>query len=185
MTQSFARIESGVVVEILRAVDGFSFEESFHPDIVASCVECDDEVAPGWAYDGADFSPEAEVPIDLEVLKASLKVAVDVAAEAERLKYITPGVGQSMTYQQKATEASRYLAATDPDAADYPLLNAEVGITAADIAGVATVVDAAFKQWQAIGSAIEAVRLGAKVQIASSADADEANAVYVAIAWPA
>jgi hypothetical protein len=121
----------------------------------------------------------------LAQIKERLRQQVDGAAETERLKYITPGVGQSMTYQQKAAEASRYLGATDPDEADYPLLNAEVGITAADIAGVAAVVDAAFKQWQVIGSAIEAVRLGAKAQITAAADADAANAIYAAIAWPA
>ncbi|MBB3608682.1 hypothetical protein [Rhizobium sp. BK602] len=121
----------------------------------------------------------------LAQLKDRLRSLVDAEAEAERLKYITPGVGQSMTYQQKAAEASRYLAATDPDAADYPLLSAEVGITAEDIAGVAAIVDAAFRQWQAIGSAIEAVRLGAKAQITAAADADAANVAYAAISWPA
>ncbi|MFS8051572.1 hypothetical protein QD357_01975 [Rhizobium sp. BR 317] len=124
------------------------------------------------------------VYINLDAAKVALKTQIDAAAEIERLKYITSGAGQAMTYSQKADEASRYLAATQPVAADYPLLSAEVGITAADIAGVAAIVDAAFKQWQTIGAAIEATRLGAKKTIEAATDVASVEAVVAAIAWP-
>lgn len=125
--------------------------------------------------------PAARVHVSLDALKDALKQSIDDAAETERLRHITPGHGQSMTYMQKSDEARRYLAA---DAGDYPLLSAEVGITAPDIGGVATVVLEAYSQWQQIGAIIEAVRLGSKAAVASSESQPAAKAVFDAIAWP-
>ncbi|MGM5087990.1 hypothetical protein ACD589_15000 [Rhizobium sp. 814_E9_N1_1] len=130
--------------------------------------------------------PEAKVPdVDLASHKAAIAKAVDAAAERERLKYITAGAGQAMTYQQKADEATRYLAATNPDPSDYPLLSAEVGVTAGDIAGVAQVVKAAFTLWQVIGAGIERARLTAKAAVDAAQSVEEADTVYSSIAWPA
>lgn len=47
-------------------------------------------------------------PQNLEDVKSSLKRQIDVDAEEERLKYITPGVGQSLTYQEKVIQAANY-----------------------------------------------------------------------------
>ncbi|MFA7416119.1 MAG: hypothetical protein WC048_16735 [Rhizobium sp.] len=116
--------------------------------------------------------------------KDATKAEVDAAAESVRLSYITAGAGQALTYSQKATEAVAYLGAANPVAADYPLLNAEVGITGPTIAEVAAIVKAAFDQWQIIGAQIEAARLGAKKAIAAAATAAEAQAVLDGIVWP-
>jgi len=43
-----------------------------------------------------------------ETVKSNLKTVIDNAAETERLKYITNGVGQSMTYQEKVNQATNY-----------------------------------------------------------------------------
>lgn len=120
----------------------------------------------------------------LEQIKSTLKAGVDVVAEAERLKYITPGNGQAMTYQQKVAEAQAYKAASNPKAADYPILSSEVGITAETIDAVADIVLAAFAQWQQIGAAIESIRLGAKRDIDVAQDEAAARAVVNAIVWP-
>lgn len=130
-----------------------------------------------WVY--------APAPVDLGNLKASLKAQIDADAEAQRLKYITPGAGQSMAYLQKAMEATAYLAATDPDPADYPLLAAEVGITGDTIADVAAVVDAHYQAWRVIGAAIEQARLGAKAAVDAAETVEDAQAAYEAVAWPA
>ncbi len=121
----------------------------------------------------------------LNVIKALLRTAIDAAAETERLKYITPGAGQAMTYQAKAAEAKAFLAAEEPQAADFPLLSAEVGITADSLAGVAQIVAGAYSQWQVIGAAIEATRLGGKASIEGAADAEAAQAAFEAVNWPA
>ncbi|MBB3591735.1 hypothetical protein FHX08_002079 [Rhizobium sp. BK529] len=127
--------------------------------------------------------PEMPQPTINEV-KAQLRARLDYAAEAERLKYITPGAGQAMTYQAKAAEAKAYLDAGNPDASDFPLLSAEVGITADSIEGVAQIVAGAYAQWQVIGAAIEAARLGGKAAIDAANDADAAQAAFDAVTWP-
>lgn len=123
-------------------------------------------------------------PPSLDELKASLKGSVDGFAELQRRKYITPGSGQAMTYMQKADEARRYLAATDPVSTDYPLLSAEIGITAPTVGEIATIVNAAFTQWRQIGAAIEAARLGAKAAIDAARTAADAQAAADTVVWP-
>lgn len=123
-------------------------------------------------------------PTPLEEHKRAAKASIDEAAELARLKYITPGVGQAMTYQQKAAEASACMADEDPRPERYPLLAAEVGITASTLAGVALVVSQAYAQWAVIGAAIEAARLGAKSAVDAATDAPAVHAVAETIVWP-
>ncbi|MFK0331111.1 hypothetical protein ACIQUB_08310 [Rhizobium sp. NPDC090275] len=129
-----------------------------------------------------------QLPVDpeptLDELKARLKATVDMSAELERGKYITAGSGQAMTYMQKASEASALLASENPVASDYPLLSAEVGITAGTIQEVAAIVNAAFVQWQQIGAAIEAVRLSAKASIDAAQSTSGALAAAENVNWP-
>ncbi|KAB2738540.1 hypothetical protein F9K90_07620 [Brucella anthropi] len=120
----------------------------------------------------------------LVTLKQELKTGIDSAAETERLKYITPGNGQAMTYQQKVAEAQAFKAASNPKTSDYPILSSEVGITAETIGEVADVVLAAFAQWQQIGAMIESIRLGAKRDIDLAEDEAAAQAIVEAIEWP-
>ncbi|MCH4542769.1 hypothetical protein [Ochrobactrum sp. A-1] len=127
---------------------------------------------------------DTDPAVTLDAIKAALKADVDQAAEVERLKYITPGDGQAMTYQQKIAEAKAFKTATDPQALDYPLLSSEVGITASTLAEVADVILAAFAQWQYIGAAIESARLGAKRDIDAADDEVAARAVVEAVTWP-
>ncbi|MCL7998006.1 hypothetical protein M8994_07100 [Brucella sp. 21LCYQ03] len=146
-----------------------------------------------WPYDDEGNQPDASLQkvltpygifIHLSDLKANLKAQVDASAETERLKYITPGHGQAMTYQQKVTEAQAFKAATNPQATDYPILSSEVGITADTLAEVADTVLTAFAQWQQIGAMIESIRLGAKRDIDAAEDEAEARAIVEAIVWP-
>lgn len=124
------------------------------------------------------------VYVSIGALKSGLKSQVDAAAETERLKYITPGEGQAMTYQQKVDEARAFKIASNPKAADYPVLSSEVGITAETLSEVADVVLAAFAQWQLIGAAIESIRLGAKRDIDAAEDEAAARAIIDTIVWP-
>lgn len=123
-------------------------------------------------------------PTPLDERKRATKASIDEAAELARLKYITPGVGQAMTYQQKAAEAATCMVDEDPQPFRYPLLAAEVGITAPTLAGVALVVSQAYAQWAVIGAAIEAARLGAKSAVDAATDAAAVHAVAETIVWP-
>lgn len=177
----FAVVTDGLVS---RVIDTGRFTlKDVAPDVLDG-IACPIEVRPGWQFKDDEFlRPEQEAP-PIQQLKADLKAVVDSAAETERLKYITPGHGQAMTYQQKVTEAQAYKAATNPQASDYPILSSEVGITAETIGGVADVVLAAFAQWQQIGAMIESIRLGAKRDIDAAEDEATARAIVEAIEWP-
>lgn len=128
-----------------------------------------------------EYVPE---PPALDIVKSRLKAQLDADAEAVRLQFITAGAGQAMTYQQKAAEAAACLADPDPDAADYPLLSAEIGITAETLVGVATVVNGQHQAWRFIGGQIEAARLNGKKAIAEALTAEDAQAAFAAVEWP-
>lgn len=182
----YARITDGKVAEIIELDKGLKIADCYHPAIVATMKACDDAVKLGWLYeDGSFIEPETTEPhMPLSEVQANLKAFVDSSAEAERLKYITPGHGQAMTYQQKVAEAQAFKAANNPLASDYPILSSEVGITAATIDEVASIVLAAFAQWQQIGAMIESIRLGAKRDIDAAEDEAAARAIVDAIVWP-
>lgn len=118
----------------------------------------------------------------LASLKDRVKAQIDAEAERQRLRWITPGAGQAMTYARKVEQAKAVLSAVDPQPADYPMLAASIGIDGADIVGVANTVVAMDAAWEQIGAAIEAARLTAKqsVDAAGSMAAIEA----VEVVWP-
>ena len=122
----------------------------------------------------------AEAPI--EAVRAASAAAVDAAAESARLRFITPGAGQAMVYQQKAAEARAILAGGD---GPFPHLLAEVGITAPTLDEVANVVMAMENAWLAVSAAIEAKRLAGKRDIAQAQSQAEVDAILAAIEWPA
>lgn len=136
-----------------------------------------------WEQDGAEIPPFE--PPALDSVKAGLKAQLDMDAEAVRLHFITPGAGQAMTYQQKAAEAAACLADADPDATDYPLLAAEIGITSETLAGVAAVVHGQHQAWRIIGGQIEAARLNGKKEIDAAGSVADAQAAFDAVEWPA
>ena len=126
---------------------------------------------------------DSAAPADLAALKSYLMARIDADAETARLAHITGGAGQAMTYGQKAAEAKACLADAAPDAAAYPLLSAEIGITAPTLEEVAAVVAAAHAAWTLTGAQIEALRLGAKAAVAAAADAETAEAAAI-VSWP-
>ncbi|MDF2981413.1 MAG: hypothetical protein K0Q69_1185 [Devosia sp.] len=136
--------------------------------------------------DLGEFVDELNTPWQppLDAVKAELRERIDTEAEATRRKYITPGAGQALTYQQKAAEAARLQGDPVPDAAGYPLLAAEIGITAPTLAEVGQVVRAAHEAWMVLGAQIEAARLGAKKAI-DLATTIEAACAGAEVMWPA
>jgi hypothetical protein len=184
----FARVENDCVVEVVLPLDGLSLVEMFHPDLLSQFVPCGDQVQPGWVLVDGEFAPPPALPMNLSALKVALKSQIDEAAERERLKYITPGSGQALEYQQAAAEATILLAAIasdpqhEPDPDDYPMLMASIGLDGETLMVVATTVATMHRQWQAVGSAIRSARLAAKKAIDEAPD--EAAARAVQPVWP-
>lgn len=118
----------------------------------------------------------------LDVVKAAARADVNAEAEATRLRYITPGAGQALTYREKAAEAQRFVQTTGAGA--YPFLDAMVAAgRAADRAAAASSVLAAEAQWTQIGAAIEQAREAAIVAIAAATTADQVRAA-AQVTWP-
>lgn len=118
--------------------------------------------APAWAVD-AHFD-------DLE---KALHREIDAAAENRRLDFITPGAGQSATYDIKAVEAAAIVGGATPDAAAHPFVVKEAAALGKTATARAAEILATQVAWFAIGSDIEAARQGAKVAV-SNAKGDEA-----------
>lgn len=110
--------------------------------------------------DGVPTRVYDTVPVDLSVERNARKIYIDGLAEQERLKHLTAGSGQAMTYQQKASEAIRYQ--MDGNEGDYPMLESEVGITADTLEEVAGIVLDMHNGWLFMGAKIEKARLAAK-----------------------
>lgn len=163
--------------------------DALHVDWLAS-----GNIPTRWPSDDAGAQTNAELakvlaPYGLIIgtlsdIKASLKSAVDTSAEVERLKYITAGTGQAMTYQRKVEEAKRIQADTVPTSADYPLLAASIGIDGVSLQAVAAVVLGMDAAWAQIGAQIERIRLTAKQAVDDAQDEAAARGVVAAIVWP-
>jgi hypothetical protein len=114
-----------------------------------------------------------------EVLKA--KHALNIKVTKARRMYITALPGQDAIYQAKENEATAYLAATDPVLADYPLLNAEVGITAATATELANLWITLAQQWRSVAAQLEAARMTANASIGSATTIAEVDAALATL----
>ena len=119
---------------------------------------------------------------------------IDAAAVQVRLKSITPGIGQAMSYREKAIEAvdclAKYTALLPPIAGIYVLLDSEVGTTikaggkiATTAYEVAVVVDSARTAWLTKEAAINRVRVQSKAAV-KAATANGRATIMAAIVWP-
>ena len=191
--KKYARIVENIVFEIVALPEGLKPENIFSNSVEGMWIACNDNVGPNWYYDGKTFKAPLQAP--KPDLKQNLSRRIDQDAETERLKYITDGVGQSMTYTEKFNQAvdysKKYAAhqadpknVTAPVENEYPLLRASIGIDGSSMIEVAETVTYAFALWEKIGAAIEGIRLKAKAAIGDAKTAEEAQAVFASIKWP-
>lgn len=132
--------------------------------------------------------PPAVTGEDLASIKQSASEMVDKSAEEQRLRWITGGAGQAMTYQAKTQEAMDFLAAharnEEVDPNRYPFLSAEIGISGKTLLDVANVVDFTHRQWAVLAAAIERIRLSSKSAITKAKSEAAVQAILDAITWP-
>lgn len=102
---------------------------------------------------------------------------INATIGAVRQRFITTAPGQEMIYLSKETEARACIAEADPDPADYPLLAAEIGITAPDLQSVAQTVMNLAAIWRLIGAQLEQIRLLTSAQISAATSVEAVNAV--------
>lgn len=132
-------------------------------------------------------------PIPLSVMQASYQRKIDADAEAVRLRFITPGSGMALTYQEKLSQAQAVLTlgedaanALTPTERDtqYPVLAASVGIEAETLYACAQLVVSKYEAFSRVSLLIERARLGGKSAVAAAGDKAGVLAAYTAIVWP-
>lgn len=95
-----------------------------------------------------------------------------------RGEHITELPGQQMLYMHKEREAVGILASVE---GDYPLLSAEVGITADTLENVAQVILFTADLWTGLAATLETTRLGAIEDIGAAVDVAEVYAIVEAV----
>jgi hypothetical protein len=104
---------------------------------------------------------------NMPLLRHRGEQAIDLVASEVRARFATSNKHQ--IYADKRQEAERFLAAVEsgdePDAAQYPYLSAETGVSAAtmlDLAYMWLSMDAA---WKGVAALIEKITIDAKIRI--------------------
>lgn len=122
------------------------------------------------------------LPIDLDLVRDFYARRVDAEADQFCLRFVSPGVTQSMRYQEKVTEAKAWAPGLDPN--DFPFLKLEALETNQTIEDAVTSVLTKAAEWRTIGSKVESKRMGAKAAIAAAGDVPGISAA-AQIDWPA
>lgn len=117
----------------------------------------------------------------LDQAKAEARAAVNAMAGQVRQAFITDLPGQDMIYLGKEAEARAWLADPAPQPAAYPLLMAEVGVTAQTAAELAALWLTMGAQWRLVAAAIEAARMTALRDVSVAADAAAVAAAVAAM----
>ena len=107
----------------------------------------------------------ALVLVDLEPRKASLQAILLAKVRVMRQPLVTELPGQEMVYLRKEQEALAFLADPDPVITEYPLLKAEIGITAPTAYQLAQIWINMSSLWRTAAAQLEAYRLGIAAQI--------------------
>ena len=90
-----------------------------------------------------------------------------------RQRYVTTIPGQEGLYLMKENEAARYISDPSPDIADYPLIAAEIGITAPDAYQIAQLWLNVAAQWREVASQLETIRLGHVLQVETATNREQ------------
>lgn len=122
------------------------------------------------------ITAEARTAAALEAAKAEARVTLAAAVTAARAALITDLPGQSMIYLAKEAEARAWIADPTPDPAAYPLLSAELGITAPDGASLAQIWLNLATLWRSTAADLEALRLTTRAAIDAATTLEEVGA---------
>lgn len=110
--------------------------------------------------------------------KAEAVKKVNTWAGVTRGNYITISPGQEMIYLAKESEAVAFMSNPDTlDMSPFPMISAEIGITAPDAYSMAQLWLNMADLWRSVAAYIEAQRLGAAAVINAAATAEAVDYV--------
>ena len=112
----------------------------------------------------------ARAAADLVAAKVAAITAINAATGLARQQFITTCPGQEMIYIAKEREALAFLAAPVVELAAYPLLAAEVGVTAPSVWELAQIWANVAVYWRGLAAQIEGARMRAIARIEVAAD---------------
>lgn len=121
---------------------------------------------------------------NLDELRAAAVIKIDRSAEAFRLQFITPGVGQSMAYQQKLEEARAKVANGSIADSEIPHIVVEAQATGMSKGDKAAEIIETFRGWQQVSAGIEGKRMAAKAAVQEAETADQIRAAST-VDWSA
>lgn len=113
--------------------------------------------------------------------KAQARAEITARISAARATMITTLPGQQMIYLAKEAEAARYIADPAPDLATYPMLAAEIGITAPDAWQLAQIWLAMADLWRQEAAQLEALRLGTAAAVEAAGTVAEVDAAMTVL----
>lgn len=117
-------------------------------------------------------------------LGVAAKRRIEEAAEASRMRFLTPGDGKAMTYREKLAEWKRWTA--DPQS-ELPFATAEAAVRDCTVADLMAIWAVHISAWAGtIGPAIEALEQGAKLAVDAAVAAEDMSALAAAeaVEWP-
>lgn len=143
-----------------------------------------------WLWqNGALVSTVLTLP--LELVKQRAVSQIERMAEAARLTFITNGSGQALVYQAKKEEAVRFLqtyasstAAETAVTENWPMLGAELNITAPTLWVIAQTVNYLANSWIGAAAMIETQRLTAKNAVVTALTETAVKSILAALRWP-
>lgn len=124
---------------------------------------------------------QARAAADLDAAKTQARADLAAAIAASRATYITNLPGQEMIYLAKEAEARDWLADPVPDPAGYPLLAAEIGITAPTAFELAQLWLNMGAIWRDAAAQLEALRLTTAAAITAATTPAEVAAAMEGI----
>lgn len=120
---------------------------------------------------------EASATAALDAAKAAARAELATAVGSLRGAYITSLPGQEMIYMAKEAEARDWLAAGEPaDLTTYPLLVAEIGLTAPTAFELAQLWLNMGALWREAAARLETLRLGAGTAIEAAETVEQVEA---------
>lgn len=153
--------------------------------------------------DGASDEARAAVAAYIEGLdpaaaalnsaKRQAIAAVNQTAESIRLRYLTPGAGMALTYQEKFAQANAVYsmgeqAANAMSEADrlqqFPILARSVGLERETLWACAMLVLERYQQFNEVAGVIEATRLSGVAAIKAATTVHGVQEAHEAVAWP-
>ena len=141
----------------------------------------------GWSDDrgySLEVAPEVVPdPPSIDEQRATAKSTINAAVAQVRQLFITDLPGQQMVYLAKEAEAQAYTAlpSPPPDLSAFPLLSAEIGITAPTAADLAALWLSMATAWRTIAAMIEPLRLSAKAAVEAATTSEQIAAAMAAL----